>query len=86
MPATHGVLIGSYASVARMLDQVAEIPGVRGVVLTFDDFRIGMEQFGTRIMPLLKCRSQVLRAAYVVIEKFQRSNCGVIASTPCGVK
>jgi pyrimidine oxygenase len=46
-----------------MLGQVAEVPGVRGVTLTFDDFLIGMEQFGTRIMPLLKRRDQVLQAA-----------------------
>jgi pyrimidine oxygenase len=63
MPATHGVLVGSYASVARMLDQVAEVPGVRGVMLTFDDFVIGMEQFGTRILPLMRSCSKVREAA-----------------------
>jgi len=63
MPATHGVLVGSYASVARMLDQVAEVAGVRGVMLTFDDFVIGMEQFGTRIMPLMQSGSKVRQAA-----------------------
>lgn len=62
-PATHGVLVGSYASVARMLDQVAEVPGVRGVMLTFDDFVIGMEQFGTRILPLMKSTDKVWQAA-----------------------
>ena len=35
-----------------MLDELAEVPGVQGVMLTFDDFVIGMEQFGTRILPL----------------------------------
>ena len=25
-------------------------------MLTFDDFVIGMEQFGTRILPLMRCR------------------------------
>ncbi len=35
-----------------MLDELAAVPGVRGVMLTFDDFVIGMEQFGTRILPL----------------------------------
>ena len=62
-PATHGVLVGSYGSVARMLDQVAEVPGVRGVMLTFDDFVIGMEQFGTRIMPLMRNGNRVRQAA-----------------------
>jgi pyrimidine oxygenase len=39
------------------------VPGVRGVMLTFDDFVIGMEQFGTRILPQMRCRDVVNRAA-----------------------
>ena len=35
----------------------------RGVMLTFDDFVIGMEQFGTRIMPLMRCRDTLKQAA-----------------------
>ena len=35
---------------------MATVPGVRGVMLTFDDFVIGMEQFGQRIQPLMKSR------------------------------
>ena len=46
-----------------MLDQVAEVPGVRGVMLTFDDFVVGMEQFGTRIMPLMRNGNRVREAA-----------------------
>jgi hypothetical protein len=42
---------------------LAAVPGVRGVMLTFDDFIIGMEQFGTRILPLMRCRGGVRRAA-----------------------
>jgi pyrimidine oxygenase len=56
LPTQGGVLVGSYASVARMLDELAAVPGVQGVMLTFDDFVIGMEQFGTRILPLMRCR------------------------------
>ncbi|MGD0515853.1 MAG: hypothetical protein ABSA29_21315, partial [Terriglobales bacterium] len=63
LPTNQCVLVGSYASVARMLDQVAEISGVRGVMLTFDDFVIGMEQFGTRIQPLMASRSMIGKAA-----------------------
>ncbi|HEY1933296.1 MAG TPA: pyrimidine utilization protein A [Acetobacteraceae bacterium] len=63
LPTQGGVLIGSYASIARMLDELAEVPGVQGVMLTFDDFVIGMEQFGTRIQPLLRCRNEVKAAA-----------------------
>ncbi len=51
-----GTLVGSYASVARMLDEMAEVPNTGGVLLTFDDFLEGVENFGTRIQPLMKSR------------------------------
>ena len=51
-----GTLVGSYASVARMLDEAAGVPGTKGIMLTFDDFLIGMEQFGRRIQPLMTTR------------------------------
>jgi len=51
-----GTLVGSYESVARMLDEMAEVPNTGGVLLTFDDFVEGVEAFGTRIQPLMKSR------------------------------
>ena len=63
LPTNQGVLVGSYASVAKMLDELSTVPGVRGVMMTFDDFVIGMEQFGTRIMPLMRCRDTLKQAA-----------------------
>lgn len=36
--------------------------GARGVMLTFHDFRIGMEQFGQRIRQLMKSRATALAA------------------------
>ncbi len=51
-----GTLVGSYASVARMLDEIDTIPGAEGVLLTFDDFIGGVEAFGTRIQPLMASR------------------------------
>ncbi len=56
LPTNQGVLVGSYARIAAMLDEMAAVPGVEGVMMTFDDFVIGMEQFGTRIMPLMHSR------------------------------
>ena len=53
--------IGSNASIARMLNELAAVPHLRGVMLTFDDFRI--EQFGTRILPLMRCHEDMNRAA-----------------------
>ena len=49
-------LVGSYATVARLLDEVAATPGVKGILMTFDDFIIGMEQFGQYIQPLMRSR------------------------------
>src|ERR1700704_549088 len=63
LPTNQGVFVGSYASVAQMLDEMAAVPGVRGVMLTFDDFIIGMEQFGPRILPLMQSRADVRGAA-----------------------
>ena len=63
LPFSGSRLIGSYASVARMLDEMAEIPGLAGVMLTFDDFVIGVEQFGQRIQPLMKSRRNLAAAA-----------------------
>ncbi|MEG3176144.1 pyrimidine utilization protein A [Sphingomonas sp. RB3P16] len=54
-----GTLVGSYESVARMLDEMAEVPNTGGVLLTFDDFVEGVEAFGTRIQPLMRCRAGV---------------------------
>ena len=33
LPTNQGVFVGSYASVAQMLDQMATVPGVRGVMM-----------------------------------------------------
>jgi pyrimidine oxygenase len=63
LPTNQGVLVGSYASIARMLDEMSTVPGVRGVMMTFDDFVVGMEQFGTRIMPLMRCLENRRNAA-----------------------
>jgi len=53
-----GTLVGSYESIARMMDQIAEVPGTAGVLLTFDDFVQGVEDFGEKIQPLMKSRTK----------------------------
>nr|MEA2799888.1 pyrimidine oxygenase [Phenylobacterium sp.] len=58
-----GTLVGSYETVAKMLDEVAAVPDTAGVLLTFDDFVAGVEAFGTRIQPKMKSRADVLTAA-----------------------
>lgn len=54
----QGTLVGSFAKVARLLDEVAEMPGTKGIMLTFDDFLVGMDKFGEKIQPLMKCRTK----------------------------
>lgn len=52
----QGTLVGSYETVARMLDEAAAVTGTKGIMLTFDDFVVGMDNFGTKIKPLMNCR------------------------------
>ncbi len=51
-----GTLVGSCASVARMLDEAASVPGTSGIMLVFDDFVGGLDRFGAQIQPLMRCR------------------------------
>jgi len=63
-----GLLVGSYASVARMMDEVASIPGLGGVLLTFDEFVTGTRDFGERIQPLMKSRRNIASAAPSLVQ------------------
>jgi pyrimidine oxygenase len=58
-----GTIVGSYASCARMLDEAATVTGTKGLMLTFDDFLIGLDQFGQRIQPLMASRNPTQIAA-----------------------
>ena len=58
-----GTLVGSYATVAAMLDEAATVAGTKGIMLVFDDFLAGMDAFGSRIQPLMKCREKITAAA-----------------------
>jgi pyrimidine oxygenase len=54
-----GTLVGSYEKVAEMLDEISTIEGTEGILLTFDDFVQGVEDFGQRIQPLMACRKHI---------------------------
>lgn len=58
-----GTFVGSFETVARLLDEAAEIPGTKGIMLTFDDFEQGIEDFGQKIQPLMACRADRMAAA-----------------------
>jgi pyrimidine oxygenase len=46
-------LVGSPETIARQIDQVAAMPGVKGMMFTFDDFERGVKDFGEKVRPLL---------------------------------
>lgn len=54
-----GAIVGSYESVAAMLDEAGSVPGTGGLMLVFDDFEVGLEQFGEKIQPLMKTRADL---------------------------
>ncbi|GAA4228448.1 pyrimidine utilization protein A [Sagittula sp. NFXS13] len=58
-----GTLVGSYETVAAMLDEAAEMQGVAGIMMVFDDFLEGLDKFGQKIQPLMSSRAQVQAAA-----------------------
>jgi pyrimidine oxygenase len=51
-----GKIVGSHAFVAQQLDELATINGLKGVMCIFDDFIAGTEDFGQKVMPLLRSR------------------------------
>ncbi len=51
-----GPVIGSHAAIADRLDEVAEMPGVAGVMCVFDDYPSCTDEFGERVMPLMGSR------------------------------
>ncbi|MBF4621161.1 pyrimidine utilization protein A [Clavibacter sp. VKM Ac-2542] len=57
-----GTLVGSYENVARMLDDAAQVEGTKGIMLVFDDFLEGMDDFGQRIQPLMATRAVAVPA------------------------
>jgi len=68
-----GTIVGSYENVAMMLDEISTIKGTEGILLTFDDFIQGVEDFGQRVQPLMACREEVVASyqqlAQPVLEK-----------------
>lgn len=53
-----GTLVGGYETVAGMLDEAAAVKGTKGIMLTFDDFLVGIDKFGGKIQPLMKSRAK----------------------------
>lgn len=60
-----GTLVGSYEKIAGMLDEVTIVPGMRGIILVFDDFLVALKQFGTWVQPLMKSRTKVVEGLQI---------------------
>ena len=50
------VLYGSYETVARKIDKIAEETNTDGMLFCWPDFVSGVRDFGERVIPSLKCR------------------------------
>jgi len=46
-------LIGSPRTIAGRLNELAAVPGTGGILMSFDDYYGGLDQFGTEVIPLL---------------------------------
>lgn len=51
-----GPIFGSHSTIAARLDEVGEIPGVKGVMCVFDDYPVATREFGEKVMPLMASR------------------------------
>ncbi len=51
-----GPIVGSHATIAAKLDEVAQIPGVKGAMCVFDDYPTATQEFGEKVMPLMSSR------------------------------
>jgi len=52
-----GPVVGSHATIAAKLDEVAAIPGVKGTMCVFDDYPVATKEFGEKVMPLMTSRT-----------------------------
>ncbi|MFW2381345.1 MAG: pyrimidine utilization protein A [Acidimicrobiales bacterium] len=52
-----GAIVGSHSTIAAKLDEVAEIPGVKGVMCVFDDYPSATKEFGEKVMPIMNSRT-----------------------------
>jgi pyrimidine oxygenase len=49
-------IIGSFETVARKIDAIAENGNIEGILFSWPDWVSGIRNFGERVIPLLKCR------------------------------
>jgi pyrimidine oxygenase len=47
-------IIGSYAHCAAVLDHIGTVPGTQGIMLIFPECLAGLQEFGERVLPLMR--------------------------------
>jgi pyrimidine oxygenase len=47
-------ITGSYAQCAETLDRLGSVPGTKGIMLIFPECLAGIQEFGERVLPLMK--------------------------------
>ena len=58
-----GMVVGSYATVARLLDEAAEVPETGAIMLIIDAFPRRTDDLGTHVQPLMRSRAGTLDRA-----------------------
>jgi pyrimidine oxygenase len=52
-PEAGNIIIGSPKTIATQLNEIARIDGLDDLLVLFDDFTVGLDRFGTEVIPLL---------------------------------
>ena len=47
-------IIASYAQCAEILDRIGTVPGTKGIMLIFPECLAGLQEFGERVLPLMR--------------------------------
>ena len=47
-------IIASYAQCAAILDRIGTVPGTKGIMLIFPEYLAGLQEFGERVLPLMR--------------------------------
>jgi pyrimidine oxygenase len=47
-------IIASYAQCAEIFDRIGTVPGTKGIMLIFPECLAGLQEFGERVLPLMR--------------------------------
>ena len=68
-------IIASYGQCAAMLDCIGAVPGTKGIMLIFPECEAGLQEFGERVLPLMRtAKLDPARSPRVQVEKSSLSS------------